>query len=98
MTKADFVTDVVVALNEKHAETERRIGYCFSVLRAELEGGRKVTWPRFGTFKVIERLARKWRNPKTGETIDIPASKTVKFTAAKDFHDAINGIYPKVKG
>ena len=37
----------------------------------------------FGTFKVVDRKARKGRNPRTGEAVQIPASKAVKFTAGK---------------
>jgi DNA-binding protein HU-beta len=44
----------------------------------------------FGTFATGARAARSGRNPKTGETIEIPAAKTVKFTAGKAFKDAVN--------
>ena len=44
----------------------------------------------FGSFGSGKRAARTGRNPKTGETIKIPAAKTVKFTAGKAFKDAVN--------
>jgi DNA-binding protein HU-beta len=44
----------------------------------------------FGTFKLTHRAARKGRNPKTGEEIDIPASKTPSFSAGKSFKDKCN--------
>jgi DNA-binding protein HU-beta len=44
----------------------------------------------FGTFGVGSRAARSGRNPKTGEVLQIPAAKTVKFTAGKAFKDAVN--------
>jgi len=44
----------------------------------------------FGTFKVSERAAREGRNPQTGETMQIKASKTPKFTAGKALKDALN--------
>jgi DNA-binding protein HU-beta len=52
--------------------------------------GNSVQLIGFGTFAAGARAARTGRNPKTGEAINIPASKTVKFTAGKAFKDAVN--------
>ena len=49
-----------------------------------------VTLVGFGTFKVTERAGRVGRNPKTGETINIPAKKTPKFVPGKGFKEALN--------
>jgi DNA-binding protein HU-beta len=43
----------------------------------------------FGSFKVVKRAARKGRNPRTGEDLQIPASKTVKFTAGKALKESL---------
>ena len=51
--------------------------------RAALQKGYAVSISGFGSFKVIKRKARKGRNPRTGKEIQIPASKTAKFTAGK---------------
>jgi DNA-binding protein HU-beta len=53
-------------------------------------GGGSVQLIGFGTFTTGERSARTGRNPQTGETIEIAAAKTVKFTAGKAFKDAVN--------
>lgn len=50
----------------------------------------KVQIPDLGSFKSSERAARTVRNPRTGESIESPACKVVKFTAAKAFKDAVN--------
>lgn len=51
--------------------------------------GEKVQLVGFGTFETTERAARTGRNPQTGETLDIPASKSPKFKAGKAFKDAV---------
>jgi DNA-binding protein HU-beta len=55
-----------------------------------LKSGDTVTVVGFGTFSVTERAARTGRNPQTGETINIKASKTPKFKAGKALKDAVN--------
>ena len=56
-----------------------------------LKNGEKVQLVGFGTFDIGERSAREGRNPQTGESITIAASKSPKFKAGKAFKDAING-------
>ena len=52
--------------------------------------GEKITFVGFGTFEVVERAARKGRNPKDGSEIEIPASKAPKFKPSKALKDALN--------
>ena len=59
-------------------------------IRSSLKDGNEVRIPDFGTFKVAARKAREGRNPATGMTIQIPASKVPKFTPAKGLKDALN--------
>ena len=60
-----------------------------SVTRAVTDGD-KVTLVGFGSFETMERKAREGRNPKTGESIQIPATTMPKFTAGKTFREAVN--------
>ena len=60
------------------------------VVAEELKKGEQIQLVGFGTFKVSERAAREGRNPQTGETMQIKASKTPKFTAGKALKDALN--------
>ncbi len=62
---------------------------------ADKKGDRKVQLVGFGTFEVAERKARSGRNPATGETIKIKASKAPKFKAGKALKDAVNGAKKK---
>ena len=57
---------------------------------AELKKGEKVQLVGFGTFEVSERAAREGRNPQTGETMKIEASKAPKFKAGKALKDMVN--------
>lgn len=59
------------------------------VMAAELLGGGEIPLPGVGKLKVKETAARKGRNPKTGESIDIPAGSKVVFTACKELKEAM---------
>ena len=60
------------------------------IVAKELKDGGQVQVVGFGTFKVSERAAREGRNPQTGETMSIEASKAPKFKAGKALKDAVN--------
>lgn len=61
-----------------------------NAVTAAVTGGDTVQLIGFGSFSTGARVAREGRNPATGATIQIPAAKTVKFTAGKAFRDAVN--------
>ena len=61
------------------------------VVSKELKNGGKIQLVGFGTFEVSERAAREGRNPQTGETMKIEASKSPKFKAGKALKDMVNG-------
>ena len=61
----------------------------FSQIGEALAAGDKVSVPNFGTFMVSERAARQGRNPATGATIQIAASKTARFKASKNLKDRL---------
>ena len=84
MTKAD----IVKTLKEKCglstlAQAEAAYEKLFAIISESLKQGDAVSISGFGSFKVVNRKARKGRNPQTGEEIQIPASKSVKFTPGK---------------
>jgi DNA-binding protein HU-beta len=77
---ARFVSDNT-SVNQKVAgET---INALLEGISSALEKGDSISLIGFGSFKIVERSAREGRNPKTGEKLQIPASKAVKFTAGK---------------
>lgn len=63
----------------------------FDAITAALKGGDEVRLVGFGSFGISERKASEGRNPRTGEKIQIAASKNPKFSAGKGLKDAVNG-------
>lgn len=84
MTKAEFVKTLkekvgLSTLGQAEAAYEK----LFDIISEGLKQGDAVSISGFGSFKLVNRKARKGRNPRTGEEMQIPASKTVKFTPSK---------------
>ena len=87
-------TELVAAIAEKaelsKKDAEAALKAFIDVVSEELKKGEKVQLVGFGTFEVSERAAREGRNPQTGETMEIKASKTPKFKAGKALKDMMN--------
>ena len=89
MTKKELVDTVAEKLNISLESAENAVLTTMAVITVGLTGSGSVGIPGFGTFGVTERAARKGRNPKTGEQMDIPAKKVVVFKAGKGLREAI---------
>jgi DNA-binding protein HU-beta len=84
MSKAEFVKTLKdKAVLATLAQAEAAYDGLFSILADTLKKGDAISISGFGGFKVVQRKARKGRNPRTGKEIQIPASKAVKFTPGK---------------
>ena len=87
-------TELIAASAEKtelsRKDAEKALKAFTEVVEEELKKGEKIQLVGFGTFEVSERAAREGRNPQTGETMQIAASKSPKFKAGKALKDAIN--------
>lgn len=87
-------TELIAAVAEKaelsKKDAEKAIKAFTEAVSEELANGGKIQLVGFGTFEVAERAAREWRNPKTGETMPIAASKSPKFKPGKALKDMIN--------
>lgn len=90
MTKADLIESLATKLDLQKSLAERAVNTMFDDIEAALQKGDKVNISGFGTFAVSDRKARQGRNPKTGETIEIPASKSAKFKPGKSLKDKLN--------
>ena len=88
MNKADFVAAVADAAELSKTDAANAVDSMVSVITKALKKGDTVTLVGFGTFQVRKRAARQGRNPKTGETIKIKASKNPAFKAGKALKDA----------
>ena len=87
-------TELVAAIAEKtelsKKDAEKALKAFTDVVTEELTNGGKIQLVGFGTFEVSERAAREGRNPQTGKTIKIAASKAPKFKAGKALKDVVN--------
>jgi len=90
MNKKELVAAIADKCGMKKVDTDKVIEAFTEVVTEELRNGGKVALVGFGTFEVSERAEREGRNPKSGETMMIPASKTPKFKAGKALKDGIN--------
>ncbi|MDQ3731205.1 MAG: HU family DNA-binding protein [Pseudomonadota bacterium] len=90
MNKSELTDAVANAADLSKASAARAVDAMIDAVAAALKDGDQISIVGFGTFMVRERGARSGRNPRTGETIDIKASKIPWFRAGKALKDAIN--------
>ena len=89
MTKAELVAQIASQAGLTKTDAQKALDAALETIKKALKKNQKVTLVGFGTFSVSKRKARKGRNPRTGETIKIPATKVPKFTPGKALKDAI---------
>lgn len=89
MTKAELIDKIASSTGFSKADASKALDSTLNAIKAALKKGQKVTLVGFGTFSVVKRKTRKGRNPRTGETITIPAAKIPKFTSGKSLKDAV---------
>ncbi|MFP5350777.1 MAG: HU family DNA-binding protein [Gammaproteobacteria bacterium] len=90
MNKTELIDKVAQSADMNKASASRAVEAIFDTIAASLREGDSVTLTGFGTFSVSNRSARNGRNPRTGETITIAASRNPKFKAGKGLKDAVN--------
>ena len=89
MTKADLVAEIASEGGITRSQAEKTVDGFVSAVSATLSGGDKIKLAGFGTFSVVARSQREGHNPRTGEKIQIPASKVVKFKAGKTLSEKV---------
>lgn len=90
MNKNEFIDRVAEMAGINKAEATRTVDAVFDAITDALRRGDDVRLVGFGTFSAARRKEREGRNPRTGETIRIPASVQPKFAAGKGLKDALN--------
>lgn len=90
MNKNDLVASVADSSGLSKADAGKAVDSVLDNITSALQGGTEVRLVGFGTFSVAQRKATTGRNPQTGATIQIPASKQPKFKAGKGLKDALN--------
>ena len=89
MTKAELINNVAKVARTTKKEAGDAVTEVFDSIKAALLSGDRVAIPGFGTFTTASRDARTGRNPATGEKLEIPACKTVKFKVSKELKGAV---------
>ena len=90
MNKSDLVDAIADSAGLSKADAGRALDAVVDTVTDALKAGDSVSLVGFGTFSVRNRAARTGRNPRTGETIQIAASKNPAFKAGKALKDAVN--------
>ena len=90
MTKAELIETLANKLPLNKGDAEKAINIVLDDIITALKQGQRVNISGFGTFSVSERQARTGRNPKTGESIQISASRSAKFKPGKQLKDSLN--------
>jgi DNA-binding protein HU-beta len=91
MNKNDLSAAVAASTGTSKSDAASIIDSVFDTIAGALKSGDSVQLVGFGSFSVTDRAAREGRNPRTGETIQIAASKQPKFKPGKGLKDALNG-------
>ena len=90
MNKTELVAAAAEQTGMTKKDTEKALNAAFDVIASALGKGEKVQVSGFGIFEVKEREARMGRNPRTGEAMEIAASRTTTFKASKTLKDALD--------
>ena len=90
MNKTELIAAVAEKAEISKKDAEKAVKAFTDVVAEELVNGGKIQLVGFGTFEVSERPAREGRNPRTGETMTIAATKTPKFKVGKALKDMVN--------
>lgn len=91
MNKADIIGKVHETLGGTKADAERAVDTMLDCITGSLKEGQEVSIAGLGIFSAKMRPARQGRNPRTGESIEVPAMRVPKFRAAKALKDAVKG-------
>ena len=89
MNKAELVAAVAEKAGLSKKDSEKAVNAAFDAISAELAAGGKVQLVGFGSFETKTRDARVGRNPHTGQEIQIPAGRVVRFSASANFKEAV---------
>mgnify|MGYP001219251958 CR=1 FL=1 len=90
MNKDDLISQVASSIGISKTDATKAVDAVFSNITGSLKTGKEVRLVGFGTFLVTNRAATTGRNPRTGQSIQIPAKKVPKFRAGKALKETVN--------
>jgi DNA-binding protein HU-beta len=91
MNKAEFTDQIASKADISRREAETAVDAALATIEEQLARGEEITLTGFGKFHVADRGARQGRNPQTGETIQIKASRVPRFSAGSKLKQVVNG-------
>ncbi|ABI60916.1 HU family DNA-binding protein [Granulibacter bethesdensis] len=97
MNHADLIDKIAKSTDQTKATVDAVVSAAIETISATLKAGEEVRISGLGIFDVSERAARQGRNPQTGATIEIAATRAARFRAGKALKDAVNGTAVKAK-
>ena len=89
MTKTELVNHVAETVQLPKQQTEAVITQCLQAIMEAVQAGESVELRGFGSFRLRQRQARQGRNPRTGQTVQIPAKAVPTFSAGKAFQERV---------
>ncbi|MEM9771327.1 MAG: HU family DNA-binding protein [Cyanobacteria bacterium P01_D01_bin.73] len=90
MNKAELVKSITDRIGVSRKDADAVVSATVDAIMEAVAAGEKVTLVGFGTFERRDRKAREGRNPKTGEILQIPATKVPAFAAGKQFKESVS--------
>ena len=90
MTKAHLVDQIADSTELNKQDCEKIVHSLFAAMTKALQAGERIEIRGFGTFKVKDKAARQARNPRTGETISVPAKKVAAFKPSNEIGEVLN--------
>jgi DNA-binding protein HU-beta len=90
MNQTELIQEVADEANLTKTQTQNALRALLKTIMRVVANGDKLTLAGFGSFEPKVRSAREGRNPKTGDTVQIPAARVPSFSAGKTFRDAVN--------
>ena len=90
MTKTEFINAIAEKCEFTKKDAEKALGAVIDTITETLANGDKISLVGFGTFEVRDRAAKDAKNPKTGETIHVPAKKVPAFKAGSGLKNAVD--------
>ena len=91
ITKKDFVDRITERTQSKHITAKAVVHQFLDEIVSELAKGNRLEFRDFGVFEVKEQAARRARNPKTMEPVEVPAKRVVKFKMGRIMRETMNG-------
>lgn len=91
MNKSELLEQITKTADLNKAEVEAILNKAIEIIAKTVSKGEEVKLIGFGTFDQLSRKERKGRNPQTGDTIRIPATRVPRFRPGKEFRDLLNG-------